>query len=433
MISEVALRQRHHVLQNLSRYWPEGSAAIEALPMRALEPCCAATSDFTLVSLPDWADDVATDGGLLVPSSRIVPGAGEAWERTDWLGAAFDLLECMHEREYERSHGPIHSYSFRLPGCDVRLWRRAWVNRIALFLRRWVAYVGESDEERLFGPRPAAEILLTHDVDAVAKTGAIRLKQGAFAAFNAARNLAHGQWRASGANFATGTRFLFGPGNYDYLAEVAKLEGERRLSAAFHVYAGRRRGPKSWLFDPSYDVAHPALRTQIIQLAESGHRVGLHPSFDSWNDFERIEEERARLESATDLKIVSCRQHWLRFSWARTWEEQRKAGLSLDTTLGFNDRPGFRNASALRWRPWSEAKQVAGEMEAVPLLFMDSHFYDYLCYDDAERRRVMSYWLEEVRAVGGVASVLWHPHTLDPDYGWHQGFVELLDALEGFQ
>jgi hypothetical protein len=46
-----------------------------------------------------------------------------------------------------------------------------------------------------------------------------------------------------------------------------------------------------------------------------------------------------------------------------------------------------------------------------------------------ERRAALGHWLDELVAVGGQAALLWHPHTLASDYGWRDGFVELLGQL----
>ena len=31
--------------------------------------------------------------------------------------------------------------------------------------------------------------------------------------------------------------------------------------------------------------------------------------------------------------------------------------------------------------------------------------------------------------LGGQAAVLWHPHTLTKDYGWSNGFSELINLI----
>jgi len=45
------------------------------------------------------------------------------------------------------------------------------------------------------------------------------------------------------------------------------------------------------------------------------------------------------------------------------------------------------------------------------------------------RRASIAALRREVDAVNGTAAVLWHPHTLAPDYGWRDGYEDLLPSL----
>jgi hypothetical protein len=143
--------------------------------------------------------------------------------------------------------------------------------------------------------------------------------------------------------------------------------------------------------------------------------------------------ERERVEASLGAPVTSCRQHWLRFSWERTWRAQQEAGFALDTTLGFNDRAGFRNGAALQYHPWDEASGRPLALAALPVVLMDSHVYDYEDLTEAERQRDMRDWVEEVLCVGGQASVIWHPHALADDYGWRSGFETFVGMIAGGQ
>lgn len=432
-MNEAAAARRRHLARELACYWSPGEQAVLALPV----PWAPAVADeplppeLVIVALPEWARDLGVDGGLLVPRSSTGCDGVADWRGVDWWHAAFWHANGLAERAHERRHGPIHSYSVRLAGWDARLWRHAWVNRIALFLRRWSARAAGCDEEAIAGRLPEPDIRLTHDVDAVDKTLAIRCKQTAFHLFNALRQAARGRPAPAWQKLRSALRFLVSTPGYRHFDAIAAAEAAIGRRSCFFVYGGptRRRGAKAALFDPGYDVGATETAAVLRDLARRGWQIGLHPSFDAWCDAERLRAEKARVEQALGSEIASCRQHWLRFAWDRTWQAQERAGFEVDATLGFNDRPGFRNGAALRLHPWDPAGERPMRIASLPMVLMDSHLYDYAALDQEARTREMRRWLDEVSAVRGCATVIWHTHVLAADYGWKAGFDTLLSLL----
>lgn len=386
------------------------------------------------VSLPPWASDisVAKYGGLLVDRSCVVEGDGEPFTRCDWWQAAFYFLSGWIERKHEDRNGPIHSYALRLRNSPEGLFDHAWVNRIMLFLRRWAAHQAGRDERELFERLPDPVFDLTHDVDAVAKTLPLRVKQTAFSLVNFGRLLTRGESPAALKHANKALKFSFGGGDYWCLPDIRKLEEEHGCRSTFHFYGGPggyQRTPPQVLLDPTYSVCEPRLANEIRLLAASGWNIGLHQAFGSWRDAESMIREKERLEGETGSKVVRCRQHWLRFSWDKTWQAQEAAGFEIDSTLGFNDRPGFRNGCALNFHPWDRDRGHPMKMSAIPLVLMDSHLYDYGLLPEEARNVEMARWVDEVKAVNGVASFVWHQRVMHPDYGWAPGFRKLLSLI----
>lgn len=424
------MSDRAWVLDALLRYWPRGRDAVAALAVPERRPSAGLPPRVVMVALPEWAADLAADGGLLVPEGC----AGEAWAQTDWWSACAWYLDGAAERAHEAAQGPIHSYALRLRGWDGRLWDRAWVNRIALFLRRWAARAIERDEAELFGARPAAELVLSHDVDAVHKTLAIRAKQGAFQGFNAARQLASGDRAGALSRLGSAARFALSTDAYWYFDEIRALEAPLGVTSEFYFHVRQHAHwarPKLALLDPAYRVDDPRVRDVIRRLGAAGHTIGLHPSFDDWRDARPLADARQHLESVAGVPVRRVRQHWLRFSWADTWRAQAEAGFELDSTLGFNDRPGFRAGSALRYRPRLPGRPGVRLVDTMPMILMDSHVYDYRPLAEAARRAEIDRWLDELWAVGGQASLIWHQQAFGPDYAWTPGYQHVLARLAG--
>lgn len=421
------------------RYWLGAEDLLAALAQET--PAAQDDADFcgfVDVELPDWAADigVGSPSSLLVDARALRPGESAPFERCDWWYAAAVMLWSERERSLEKHQGPSHSYAFRV-GIDPRVFDRAWVNRILLLLRRQAARrVGRSEIEIFGNKRPAANLILTFDLDAVTRRLELRFKQAAFHALNFGRLLSRGQPRAGLARTLAACRSLTAGDDLWVMDGLFRQLDDAGVKARMHVYAGPSGGArdaKGMLMDPGYDVAEPRLSSALRTFLQHGHEVGLHPSFASWHLPDAIRKQRLALERVVDVPVLACRQHWLRFSYAQTWRAQAAAGVRLDSTLGFNDRPGFRNAAALTFVPTDPTDMSSISIDVQTMILMDSHLYDYDLAAAGAVEASIDRWCDEVKAVGGEATVLWHPHTLHPSIGWKAGFEHLLFRVAGMQ
>jgi hypothetical protein len=313
------------------------------------------------------------------------------------------------------------------------LWERAWVNRIFLFLRRWVAHLNNASEVELLGNLAPGVLHLTHDVDYVSKTLALRLKQIAFISYNLLKYLLSGNFSGALAQFPRLFRFGLGRANYWQFSVIRELETEYGATSSWNFYGGVggfARSSSELLLDPAYRVTDKKISGQLAALLDGGNRIGLHQGFHSWQDSKRMLLEKNRLEQAIGKPVDSCRQHWLRFSFSDTWKAQEAAGFKLDTTLGFNDRHGFRNSAALRIPAWIGSEQrFSASLETLPMVLMDAHLFDYGQLEPDARKQVIDYYLDEIAFVGGEATVVWHHRVFHADYGWGDDYRYLLDGI----
>jgi len=423
--------RKEHIIQSLNPYWQKGIEYIRALPIESTN-----NNNIQLplrlkeVHLPEWANHCGVNGLLLVPVEACIDDSDD-WKKVDWWTASFLYLEAWHERIFEQMHGSIHSYSFRLKNWDQRAWDYAWVNRIAMFLRLWASHLVNQQEEILFGEMQAADIMMTHDVDAVSKTIAIKFKQAAFNVFNAIRSIIRMQWKEVPERLKQAWIFLFSRSDWWKLPETLEVEQKAGIISQFNFYAdSRKKTLKRILFDPNYDLRDKKVLDFIEEAISKRFVIGLHPAYDSWYDENLIRHQRELLSRQINYSVQNCRQHWLRFKWDSTWGAQEKAGLKSDTTVMFNDRPGFRVSAVLQYRPWNPKENKAYEIYSLPTVIMDSHLYDYQSLNDKDRELEMERWVKEIRLVNGKAAVLWHPHTLSKDYGWRNGFLYLVNLIK---
>lgn len=172
--------------------------------------------------------------------------------------------------------------------------------------------------------------------------------------------------------------------------------------------------PESWrLYAGRYDVHDPAIRSIIRDLDADGWEIGLHGSYTSYDDRDRLRMEKTALESIVGHPVIGGRQHYLNLERPTTWRHQSAIGLRYDSSLGSSTGYGFDGRYA-PFRPFDD------EFVVFPLTVMEKTLP--AVETDPERAwNACERLLTEARDNRAVMTVLWHPsyfHDRDhPNYG----------------
>ena len=199
---------------------------------------------------------------------------------------------------------------------------------------------------------------------------------------------------------------------YWQFEEIMALEDDLDVRSAFYFLNEQHlltdRPIEEW-FSPAnwvqhlgrYDVTTPEIVDVIHNLDDGGWEVGLHGSYHSPTDVERLREEKSVLEDVLGGPVTGGRQHYLQLSVPETWQYHRAIGLAYDATLGSSTDCGF-HAGYQPIRPFDD------DFLVFPLTIMEQALPDPASNFEAARE-TCERLLQEAADNGAVMTVLWHP------------------------
>ena len=134
--------------------------------------------------------------------------------------------------------------------------------------------------------------------------------------------------------------------------------------------------------DEKYEIDTELFKS-IVDLAKSrDYQIGLHPSYNSYDDYVMITEERIRLQDAIGNKVRTSRQHFLRFSFLETITALSDSGIYEDSTLGYQHKIGFRCGTAFTFLLYDLRRDRNSRVSETPMIIMDGAILDE-CNGDA--------------------------------------------------
>lgn len=260
----------------------------------------------------------------------------------------------------------------------------------------------EPPEERPVPDGYEFSLLLTHDIDRPYKT-----YQSLFYALTQPQRRRY--------HLST---LLPGRNPYWRFEDLMRLEADLGVRSACYIlreqHLFRDRPVRDWLsmrgwqlYAGRYDPTDPPIRDAIAALDDGGWEVGLHGSYDSFDDRGRLRSEKATVEDVLGHPVSGGRQHYLNLRTPDTWEHQRAIGLRYDASLGTSAEYGFHHGYGIR-RPFGD------EFVVFPLTIMEQSIPDPDADFDAAWA-VCESLLQEAKEHDAVMSVLWHLRHFAPE------------------
>jgi len=229
------------------------------------------------------------------------------------------------------------------------------------------------------GAAPLA-VCLTHDVDNIQRPKEHILKV---------------RDRFSPADFRKAQRGLISL--YDNIDLIREREGAEGFRSSFYLM--------------SAEYPLEKVRAAARRLHTKGWEVGLHGDFGTHDSEVEMEKAVERLTTGVGVHPRGVREHYLRFDFGKSWSIMESAGFDYDTTVGTNDRLGFKLGLATPFHPPDEAWRPLHLLE-LPLSLMDTTLWGYLKRTEEEGMRDVTKSMRSVEGVEGLFTLLWHQEAV---------------------
>lgn len=214
------------------------------------------------------------------------------------------------------------------------------------------------------------------------------------------------------------------PDPFDVFEQFHQLHQRLGLEAVYFVlFADYGR------LDKNIPVQNYPFRMLVKSLADYA-RVGIHPSYASNSGFNTLRREVTRLNQLLNSEITLSRQHFLKLDLPVTYRNLINLNIAHDYTMGFAADAGFRAGICVPHPFYDLDLDTVTPLTIHPFTVMDGTMKDYLNLDNQQAVEFACRLADEVKAVGGVFSTLWHNETHSETgrwTGWSEVYRQILE------
>lgn len=209
--------------------------------------------------------------------------------------------------------------------------------------------------------------------------------------------------------------------SYDWLH---RLHEENRVKPYYFFLLAEKNGRYDKNILPQQKALQALIGDHMVR-----YPVGIHPSWRSGDEHELLKKEINILSNITGNKILSSRQHYIRFTLPETFRRLIDSGVQFDFSMGYGSINGFRASVATPFYWYDLEKEQATNLMLFPFCYMEANSFYEQKYLAKQALEEMRYYYNVVLSVNGTFIMIWHNNFLGTDKlfnGWKEIYEQFV-------
>ena len=215
---------------------------------------------------------------------------------------------------------------------------------------------------------------------------------------------------------------FFGKEPYWNFDKIIKIEQKYNVKSTFffldETISFNLFNKKNWQLSLGrYNVNNSKIESIIRQLDKNGWEIGVHGSYNSYNNKELLKKEKDNIENIVGHKIIGTRQHYLNLD-ENTWQIHRDLGFKYDSTWGLTEGIGLKENKINSFKPFND------NFIEIPLMIMDIPFME-----------TDNHWQQFENLVNlleekdGILVINWHQRVFNEKefHGYEQAYIKIIE------
>jgi len=208
--------------------------------------------------------------------------------------------------------------------------------------------------------------------------------------------------------------------NYTF-DRIMDVNEKYNIKSAFYF----KTGCTNPVYDNGYSFEHENIRQLLRTIHKRGHEIGLHPSYETYQNPEQTKAEFHKLLQVCEEEGIQQdqwggRQHYLRWQVPVTWRNWAEAGLNYDSTLSYADHAGFRCGVCYEYSVYDLEQRKKLPLIERPLIVMEGTVLEdkYMGLKGLAAFDRMNKLKEISRKFNGDFTLLWHNSSFLEKWQW---------------